>query len=161
MSEYFDHELYHYGVKGMKWGVRRYQNKDGSLTASGKKRYADVDKKWTRKSQKYLPSKNQLKAMPRKERKATKRYMRESIKSSKLGAKEDYKDIKKNRQLKNDYEAYKKGEQFIKDNADKYYNALLYEDIKKYNRKTRIQAASPFITAFALASVSTLMKYNR
>lgn len=32
-------ELYHYGVKGMKWGVRRYQNKDGSLTSAGKKRY--------------------------------------------------------------------------------------------------------------------------
>lgn len=32
-------ELYHYGVKGMKWGVRRYQNKDGSLTKAGKKRY--------------------------------------------------------------------------------------------------------------------------
>lgn len=31
-------ELYHYGVKGMKWGVRRYQNKDGSLTKAGKKR---------------------------------------------------------------------------------------------------------------------------
>lgn len=30
-------ELCHYGVKGMKWGVRRYQNKDGSLTAAGKK----------------------------------------------------------------------------------------------------------------------------
>lgn len=30
-------ELYHYGVKGMKWGVRRYQNKDGSYTAAGKK----------------------------------------------------------------------------------------------------------------------------
>lgn len=35
-------ELYHYGVKGMKWGVRRYQNKDGSLTPSGKKRYDDA-----------------------------------------------------------------------------------------------------------------------
>jgi hypothetical protein len=31
-------ELYHAGVKGMKWGVRRYQNKDGSLTPAGKKR---------------------------------------------------------------------------------------------------------------------------
>ena len=33
-------ELYHHGVKGQRWGVRRYQNKDGSLTAYGKKRYA-------------------------------------------------------------------------------------------------------------------------
>lgn len=33
-----NYEIYHHGVKGMKWGVRRYQNKDGSLTARGKKR---------------------------------------------------------------------------------------------------------------------------
>lgn len=33
-------ELYHHGVKGMKWGVRRYQNPDGSLTAAGKRRRA-------------------------------------------------------------------------------------------------------------------------
>ena len=33
-------ELYHYGVKGMKWGIRRYQNKDGTLTKEGKKRLA-------------------------------------------------------------------------------------------------------------------------
>lgn len=33
-------ELYHHGVKGMKWGVRRYQNADGTLTPAGKKRLA-------------------------------------------------------------------------------------------------------------------------
>ena len=32
--------LYHHGTKGMKWGRRRYQNEDGTLTEAGKKRYA-------------------------------------------------------------------------------------------------------------------------
>lgn len=32
-------DIYHHGVKGMHWGIRRYQNTDGSLTAEGKERY--------------------------------------------------------------------------------------------------------------------------
>lgn len=36
-------ELYHHGIKGMKWGVRRFQNEDGSLTNAGKSRYATVE----------------------------------------------------------------------------------------------------------------------
>ena len=39
-----DNELYHYGVKGMKWGVRRFQNKNGSYTTAGKKRYSNNGK---------------------------------------------------------------------------------------------------------------------
>lgn len=36
----YESSLKHHGILGMKWGVRRYQNKDGSLTAAGEKRYA-------------------------------------------------------------------------------------------------------------------------
>ena len=42
-----ENELYHHGVKGQKWGVRRYQNKDGSLTIAGKKRALKIKNQYT------------------------------------------------------------------------------------------------------------------
>ena len=33
-------ELYHHGIKGQKWGIRRYQNEDGSYTAEGRKKHS-------------------------------------------------------------------------------------------------------------------------
>lgn len=39
-----NYELYHYGIKGQRWGIRRFQKKNGSLTSVGKKRYAVADK---------------------------------------------------------------------------------------------------------------------
>lgn len=49
---YFDpnysNELYHYGVLGMKWGIRRYQNKDGGLTSFEKRHQQKEIKKTTK-----------------------------------------------------------------------------------------------------------------
>ena len=42
-------ELYHHGVKGMKWGVRRYHNADGSLTSAGRKKISKEYKKLSAK----------------------------------------------------------------------------------------------------------------
>lgn len=62
-------ELYHFGVKGMKWGVRRYQNKDGSLTKAGRRRaQKDVDK-LSKAMSKHLDSTNDF------QRSITRRYI--------------------------------------------------------------------------------------
>lgn len=54
-------ELYHWGIKGMKWGVRRYQNKDGTLTAAGKKHYGGEDADGSEKPD-YAPKASKKKA---------------------------------------------------------------------------------------------------
>ena len=39
MARYFNDELYHHGILGQRWGIRRFQNEDGSLTPKGRERY--------------------------------------------------------------------------------------------------------------------------
>lgn len=39
----YKNDLYHYGIKGQKWYIRRFQNKDGTLTEAGKKRRGERD----------------------------------------------------------------------------------------------------------------------
>ena len=50
-------EMYHHGILGQKWGVRRFQNKDGTLTAAGQKRLEKKDAKWAHKNHDKIVSK--------------------------------------------------------------------------------------------------------
>jgi hypothetical protein len=62
----FVESLTHYGILGMKWGIRRYQNKDGTLTTAGKVRYSDhltkKDSKWVKKNAEKITEKARKKS---------------------------------------------------------------------------------------------------
>lgn len=67
--------LAHYGVLGMKWGVRRYQNTNGTLTSAGKKRYSRSDARQIKKNEKLaIKTRKQRAKEIKKSRKNDARY---------------------------------------------------------------------------------------
>lgn len=50
-------ELQHHGILGQRWGVRRYQNADGTLTEAGKRRYQKLDDRWVKRKSESLREK--------------------------------------------------------------------------------------------------------
>ena len=83
-----NNQLNHHGVKGQKWGVRRFQNEDGSLTSAGKKQLNKSAKKADLKDAKKFFSKN---VAPGAERTIEQAY--EKIASNIAWIKDDKKDI--------------------------------------------------------------------
>ena len=100
----YEHYLAHHGIKGQNWGVRRYQNEDGTLTAEGKARYLNPD-----------GSLNELgkKELGRSDRKAIKENQTRALVKQ-------YNDANKKME-----EAYKKGDEvWEKEGVHAKYQAL-------------------------------------
>ena len=62
MKYIYTSELYHHGIKGQRWGVRRFQNADGTLTNAGKKRYDKLMSKFHKQYSRDYSSKIELKS---------------------------------------------------------------------------------------------------
>lgn len=137
-------ELTHWGIKGMRWGVRRYQNKDGSLTTAGKRKLkAESDKlkeeERVLKNRKATKAKFDRLAAKKKALEDQKKELDDAGNRSKKGKTEDTKSTKKSvkdmtdeelitainrKRLEDTYnqmhpEPVKKGNSFVKDFWDK------------------------------------------
>lgn len=125
-------ELYHFGVKGVKWGVRRYQNEDGSLTSLGKKRDKMLSDRKTAK--KHSTTSNMVKA----------EYSRREFEDAKTRLKLENQKKKSKRQQ--DLEKKYIDQGFAKDEAEiKAYNRAKTETILKVAGGIALASAAAYV----------------
>ena len=79
MEFYTTSGLSHHGILGQKWGVRRYQNKDGSLTSAGKKRYGSSLRTMWEEKFKYQEADAEAARNMRDKNRESKRQLREGV----------------------------------------------------------------------------------
>lgn len=137
-------ELYHWGIKGMKWGVRRYQNKDGSLTKAGQKRYLNKDGSLSKAGQKRY---NKETAELKSEKKLLRNQLRSQKKMEKLQAlKDETEEMKKSVEEQETPEA--KRERLLKstdpkelyENRNMLTTAELNERINRIDTEARLNS---------------------
>lgn len=125
-------ELYHFGVKGMKWGIRKYQNEDGSLTSLGKKRDKMLSDRKTAK--KHSTTSNMVKA----------EYSRREFEDAKTRLKLENQKKKSKRQQ--DLEKKYIDQGFAKDEAEiKAYNRAKTETILKVAGGIALASAAAYV----------------
>lgn len=125
-------ELYHFGVKGMKWGVRRYQNEDGSLTSLGKKRDKMLSDRKT--ANKHSTTSNMVKAQ----------YSRREFEDAKTRLKLE--NQKKKSKHQQDLEKKYIDQGFSKDEAEiKAYNRAKTETILKVAGGMALASAAAYV----------------
>lgn len=116
----YEDELYHHGVKGIKWGVRRYQNKDGSYTAAGKNR--------SRRS--YQRSLNKL----------DKKSAKEMAKAMKYSKSMDTADSKLQKRIDKNPETNSKRELNKRKNLENKRGNAAYKGAKHLDRNIKIES---------------------
>lgn len=132
MEQQYD-ELYHYGILGMKWGIRRFQNKDGSLTEAGRKRYNKLSFEYENKiGDSDFRSLKDLSPLQRKTYDKVAEFIREIDKGAReKGVTSPFGiDPQKDKNLRSEFlEKTKESEKIISDKTKNYFSGL---DNRKY-----------------------------
>ena len=128
---YYGHTLEHHGVKGMKWGVRRYQNYDGSLTKKGLEQYKEAEANYYKKEEAYNKVKRDKNIS-----KETKQLLKGQKKQAKKELSKSYDNLK------------------ARNDADE--GRRLYLNGKRIGTNKRIAYALAYIGAFSLSSAKAM-----
>lgn len=151
-------KLCHHGVKGQKWGVRRYQNKDGSLTPAGVKRYAT--KQYAKKAyeaNETVGGKIYDKYTGAHKVSAKMKYEKSSTKKNEEAAKQYLEDKKNNPTKKKVAKTVRKGTEVAVKVMDKAGKAYLTDQIffdgmgTKIAKEAAIQTGRAAVTAYTMA----------
>lgn len=140
---YYSDELKHWGVKGMRWGIRRYQNRDGTLTEAGKKRYAKEMEKL----------KAEEKMLKNKERTKAKLDKLEELRKSNEERKQNLGEGKSKKTEEKKHEPPKMEKKAVKDMTDDELAARKarlqmekdYKDLMNQTRDNQINKAKTFV----------------
>lgn len=161
----FTDELYHHGIKGQKWGIRRFRNDDGSLTAAGKARYDVKEARKKRNKAIRVERKYGLKVIGPGRYKKFKDLHEQTDKARTeyWNKKADYTDLKSEKATKKMYsKAYRRASEVRKMRS--VHNSMVQKKgeqyAKKIERTERAKSAAKFVAAVGVTAY-TVHRVNK
>lgn len=147
----FDNSLYHHGIKGQRWGIRRYQNYDGSYTKKGLKRYQESETAYTN-------AKGKL-----KEAKASKntddiKAAKQEVKATRQQMNSDWKQLKRDYVADQGKELYSKGQTITSNRAKAFIATFALNAAAEIPARMMDKAGMVYVNNFAMTPVSTFVR---